>query len=60
MKSACGIFFAQAARKQAQPLLRRQPIERTMLLEDQRVEGRITDEQVDDVLRDTNPRRFWD
>lgn len=31
-----------------------------MLLEDQRVEGRITDEQVDDVLRDTNPRRFWD
>ncbi len=22
--------------------------------------GRITDAQVDDVLRDTNPRLFWD
>lgn len=40
--------------------LRRQPVEHSMLLEDQRVGETITDAHVDEVLRDTNPRRFWD
>ena len=40
--------------------LRRQPIEHSMLLEDQRVGDGITDAQVDEALRDTNPRLFWD
>lgn len=41
-------------------LRRRQPVEHTMLLEDQRVKGSVTDAQVEDVLRDTNPGLFWD
>lgn len=40
--------------------LRRQPVEHSMLLEDQRVGETVTDADVDEVLRDTNPRRFWD
>lgn len=40
--------------------LRRQPVEHSMLLEDQRVGETVTDAHVDEVLRDTNPRRFWD
>jgi predicted DNA-binding mobile mystery protein A len=39
---------------------RRQPVEHTMLLEDQRVTDSSTDAQIEDALRGTNPRRFWD
>lgn len=48
------------ARARAFLLLRRRPVEHTMLLEDQRVEDRITDAQIEDALRDTNPSLFWD
>lgn len=39
---------------------RRSPIEHTMLLEAQDVGGPITERQVDDIIRETSPRRFWD
>lgn len=38
---------------------RRQPVEHTMLLEDQQVKDGLTDAQLDEVLRETNPRLFW-
>ena len=49
-------------RERARALLlrRRQPVEHTMLLEDQQVNDRITDAQVEDAIRDTSPRAFWD
>ena len=31
-----------------------------MLLEDQQVNDSITDAQVEDAIRDTSPRAFWD
>jgi predicted DNA-binding mobile mystery protein A len=39
---------------------RRSPIEHTMLLEAQEVAGPITEQQVDEIIRETSPRRFWD
>ena len=39
---------------------RRQLVEHTMLLEDQQVKEGVTNAQVEDALRDTNPRMFWD
>jgi predicted DNA-binding mobile mystery protein A len=39
---------------------RREPIEHSMALEDQKVQRRETEALIDDVIRETNPRRFWD
>jgi predicted DNA-binding mobile mystery protein A len=39
---------------------RRRPVEHTMLLEDQQVKDGLTDAQLDEVLRETNPRLFWE
>lgn len=39
---------------------RRAPVEHSMLLEDQKVEGKNADALLDDIMRDTNPRLFWD
>jgi len=39
---------------------RRQPIEHSMLLEDQDVAEPVSDRQVEDMIRETSPRRFWD
>jgi predicted DNA-binding mobile mystery protein A len=39
---------------------RRRPVEHTMLLEDQQVTDGLTDAQLDEVLRETNPRLFWE
>jgi predicted DNA-binding mobile mystery protein A len=49
-------------RERARTLLRRrrQPVEHTMLLEDQQVKQTGSDAQVDDIIRQTNPRLFWD
>jgi predicted DNA-binding mobile mystery protein A len=49
-------------RERARALLRqrRRPIEHTMLLEDQDVAGRVTERQIEDIIRETSPRRFWD
>jgi predicted DNA-binding mobile mystery protein A len=49
-------------RARARALLRRrrQPIEHTMLLEDQNVADPVSERQIDDIIRETSPRRFWD
>jgi predicted DNA-binding mobile mystery protein A len=49
-------------RERAREFLRRRrgPVEHTMLLEDQRVKDSVTDAQLEDTLRGTNPRLFWD
>ena len=39
---------------------RREPVEHSMLLEDQKVKGKDTDARLDDIMRETNPRLFWD
>jgi predicted DNA-binding mobile mystery protein A len=39
---------------------RRAPIEHTMLLEDQAVSEKDAEKRLDEILRDTNPRLFWD
>ena len=31
-----------------------------MLLEDQDVAGPVTERQIDDIIREASPRRFWD
>ena len=39
---------------------RRRPVEHTMLLEDQQVAEPVSERQLDDLIRETNPRLFWD
>src|ERR1700732_4935282 len=48
-------------RARARAFLRRHrgPVEHSMLLEDQKVEGKGADALLDDIVRDTNPRLFW-
>jgi predicted DNA-binding mobile mystery protein A len=36
------------------------PIEHSMLIEDQKVTSIDDESRIDDIIRDTNPRRFWD
>jgi predicted DNA-binding mobile mystery protein A len=54
--------LATTVRARARVFLRRrrQPVEHTMLLEDQRVKDSVTDAQIEEALRDINPRLFWD
>ncbi len=39
---------------------RREPVEHSMLLEDQKVKAKDGDASVDEIVRETNPRLFWD
>jgi predicted DNA-binding mobile mystery protein A len=39
---------------------RGEPVEHSMLLEDQAVTGKDTERRLDEIVRDTNPRLFWD
>ena len=39
---------------------RREPIEHSMLLEDQKVQAKNTEARLDEIVRETNPRLFWD
>ena len=39
---------------------RRGPIEHSMLLEDQAVTAKDTEKRLDEIVRETNPRLFWD
>jgi predicted DNA-binding mobile mystery protein A len=39
---------------------RRAYIEHSMLLEDQTVKGKEPNARLDDIMRETNPRLFWD
>ena len=36
------------------------PVEHSMLLEDQKVEGKAEEERVDEVLRETRPSKLWE
>ncbi len=37
-----------------------EPVEHSMVLEDQRVKARDAEARIDDIVRETNPRLFWD
>ena len=39
---------------------RRRPVEHSMLLEDQKVTAKDADARLDEIVRETNPRLFWD
>jgi predicted DNA-binding mobile mystery protein A len=39
---------------------RRVPVEHSMLLEDQKVNAKDDDALLDEIVRETNPRLFWD
>jgi predicted DNA-binding mobile mystery protein A len=39
---------------------RRGPVEHSMLLEDQKVTTKNAEARLDEVVRETNPRLFWD
>lgn len=39
---------------------RRGPVEHSMLLEDQKAKGKDSEARLDDIVRETNPRLFWD
>lgn len=39
---------------------RRGPVEHSMLLEDQQVKRKDADTRLDEIVRETNPRMFWD
>lgn len=51
-----------AVRDRARAFLRRRrgPVEHSMLLEDQKVEGKAPEARLDEIVRETNPRLFWD
>lgn len=52
----------QTVRERARLFARRrfEPIGHSMALEDQKVQRKETDALIDEVVRETNPRRFWD
>ena len=39
---------------------RRAPVEHSMLLEDQKVTEKDAEKRLDEIMRETNPRLFWD
>ncbi len=39
---------------------RRGPVEHSMVLEDQKVRGKDLEARLDEIVRETNPRLFWD
>lgn len=39
---------------------RRAPVEHSMVLEDQKVQGKAEEDRVGEVLRDTSPSKFWE
>jgi len=51
-----------AVRDRARAFVRRRraPVEHSMLLEDQKVKGKDSEARLDEILRETNPRLFWD
>jgi predicted DNA-binding mobile mystery protein A len=39
---------------------RREPVEHSMLLEDQKVRRKDAEARLAEIIRETNPRHFWD
>jgi predicted DNA-binding mobile mystery protein A len=66
----CTLIYALVPKKPLQTIVRdrartfahgrRGPVEHSMLLEDQKVVDKHAEARLDDVLRDINPRLFWD
>jgi hypothetical protein len=49
-----------AIRERARTHRRRAPVEHSMLLEDQKVPTKNVEARLDEIVRETNPRLFWD
>jgi predicted DNA-binding mobile mystery protein A len=49
-------------RERARAFARRQwrPVEHSMLLENQQVKRKDSEAELEDIIRETNPRRFWE
>ncbi len=66
----CTLVYALVPRKPLEETIRDrarafarkrlQPIEHSMLLEDQKVTARNIDERLDEIIHQTSPRLFWD
>jgi predicted DNA-binding mobile mystery protein A len=66
----CTLVYALAPNKPLEAIVRdrartfaRQrlgPVEHSMLLEDQKVTAKDADARLDEIVRETNPRLFWD
>jgi predicted DNA-binding mobile mystery protein A len=52
----------QTMRERARLFARRRldPVEHSMMLEDQKVKRQDAEAKIDEILRETNPRKFWD
>ena len=52
----------ETVRGRARKFIRRRllPVEHSMLLEDQKVQGKAEEERVDEVLRETSPSKLWE
>jgi len=52
----------ETVRARARKFIRRRlaPVEHSMLLEDQQVQGKAEEERIDEVLRETSPSKFWE
>lgn len=52
----------ETLRARARNFIRRRlaPVEHSMMLEDQKVQGKAEENRVDEVLRETNPSKFWE
>lgn len=52
----------EAVRERARKFMRRRlaAVEHSMLLEDQKVAERDAEARLDEILRETNPRKFWE
>jgi predicted DNA-binding mobile mystery protein A len=65
----CALVYALVPNKPLETTLRdrarafrrrRDPVEHSMLLEDQKVTAKDAEARLDEVVRETNPRLFWD
>jgi predicted DNA-binding mobile mystery protein A len=66
----CTLIFALVPNKPLEAIVRdrartfarrrRGPVEHSMLLEDQKVEDKDAEARLDEIVRDINPRLFWD
>jgi len=66
----CTLIFALVPKKPLEAMVRdrarnfarrrRWPVEHSMLLEDQKVEDKDAEARLDEIVRDINPRLFWD
>jgi predicted DNA-binding mobile mystery protein A len=66
----CTLVYAFVPKKPLEAMVRERarlfsrrrsaPVEHSMLLEDQAVQGKDTEKRLDEIVRATNPRLFWD